>query len=405
MQRVSKFAENEITGFRSRLGAVGSRGARELSAPALLGNTPQQRKKNLQFFFLMTLASTALMIAALIVVWWYVPLWTARGESTQTSAEYQRVYLTWVANKYAETKNLPQVEQQLATWKRADLANFLPLLAQEAAEPETRRRLIAVRDALRLPIPQSNFSPTEWSADYQRLYIIWVASQYWRSGDGAQAQKSLAIWKRDDLAKQLLDLQRSTTDAETRRNLVVLTEALRLPFSESSIGLFIFQQPGVVLGMLLAAVPLLAAAGFVNLPQVRKIRRRILKRIGVMVKEEEEAAVGTNPNEASLDELLAQAQAAEAEAQAEAGVQAADVPGQEQEAEKKEEEEADAQSGGLGDLASLFEEEDTSVGALEAFCKGMAEINIDELLTLGKNVVYQFRAGKRIDPSDAENKS
>ena len=397
MQRVSKLALNEISGFRTHY-AVGSSDAPKWSNSPLFGHTADERKKNIVLFFLTTLAASALMLAVLIWVWWYWPRLTSKNVDLD-AAEYQSVYLTWVANKYAENKNLPQAEQALTNWKRDDLASFLPLLSQQTPDPETRRRIIVLRDALRLPVPQSDFSAAQWSPEYKKLYVVFVASEYWRTGDAAQAQKALAAWNRDELAKQLLELQRSAKDAETRRNLVVLTEALHLPFSESSLVLFIVEQPAIVLGVLVAVIPLLLASGSLTLPRIKRIRKRILKRIGVKVVEEEETAAADKPVEESLDEMLAQVQATEAEAATAA------APGEQQTEEKKEEkteEESEEQSSGLGDLASLFEEEDTSIGALEAFCKGMAEINIDELLTTGTNILYQLRQGNRSGSGRAE---
>ncbi|MBI5033777.1 MAG: hypothetical protein HZB51_24935 [Chloroflexi bacterium] len=369
----------------------------------MFGNTPGERRKNIIFFFLTTFTASAMMLALLILVWWYVPRFTSKSSLDLGEAEYQSVYLTWVANKYAETKNLSQAEKELANWKREDLASFLPLLSQQTPDPETRRRIIALRDALRLPVPQSDYTSAQWSADYQKLYIIFIASEYWRTGDIAKTQKALASWNRDDLAKQLLELQRSAKDAETRRNLVVLTEALRLPFSESSLILFIVEQPGIVLGVLVATIPLFLASASMTMPRIKRIRKRILKRIGVKVVEEKEAAEAGKPVEESLDDMLAQVQATEAEA-----ADSTAAPGEQQAEEKKEEkseEESEEQSSGLGDLASLFEEEDTSVGALEAFCKGMAEINIDELLTTGSNILYQLRQGNRLGERQSEKRS
>lgn len=402
MQRVSQFAAHELSDFRTRMDTVGSLGARNLSSEALLGDTSSKRKKNILFFFLTTLTASAMMVAVLVIVWWYLPRVMSNASTDSSAADYQSVYLTWVANKYAETKNLAQAEQELANWKREDLTSYLPLLSQQTQDPETRRRIIALRDALRLPVPQTAYAPSEWTDDYKKLYITWVASQYWRTGDATQAQKALAPWSRDDLAKQLVDLQRSTKDTETRRNLLILTEVLHLPFSESSLVLFIVEQPGIVFGVLVAAIPLLLVSGAMTMPRIRRIRKRIFKRIGIKVVEEEETAAGTQPVEESLDDMLAQVQATDAEAAATA------APGQQEEKKKEEksaEEEADEQSSGLSDLASLFEEEDTSIGALEAFCKGMADINVDELLTTGANILYQLREGNRHRQIQAETQS
>ena len=69
-----------------------------------------------------------------------------------------------------------------------------------------------------------------------------------------------------------------------------------------------------------------------------------------------------------------------------------------EEEKKKEEERAESESdtsSGLGDLASLFEEEDTSINVLEAFCKGMPEVTVDEVLTMGTDLLYGLRESNK----------
>jgi hypothetical protein len=221
---------------------------------------------------------------------------------------------------------------------------------------------------------KTSYNPDSESEDYQQMLVTWAANRYWQTGDATQVQKAFANWKQDDLVKLLVTIQRQTPDVETRRRLVALTDALHLPVSEFSLTDLIFSQPGIVLGILLSTLPMLAALAFVTVPRIRK-------RYGVL---EEIPGEATPPAE-SLDELLADVEAGEQTA----------VPGEEtQEEEKKEEtpveEEAGEQSSGLGDLASLFEEEDTSINVLEAFCKGMPDIGVEELLTMGANIARQL---------------
>ena len=236
------------------------------------------------------------------------------------------------------------------------------------------------------PVGSNNgLDPEQWSADYQRLFVTRAAENYGRTGNAAQAQASFADWNQADLANLLLTMQRQTTDTETRRQLVALSQALRLPVSESS-PMSLIGQPAIVLGIFLSALPLLAAFALVSLPRLRK-REQAPEGI---------SAEAIQPEE-RLEELI--------------GLESVDpleMTDQEQktEEEKKEElptEETDEQSSGLGDLASLFEEEDTSINVLEAFCKGMPEINVDELLATAMNMVQRLRHGSPIRSAEKEN--
>ena len=393
MQRLAKLTSNEIADWRARRGRVSARA----DAPTL-----RPASKETVLMFLMGLGGAIFLLAGLALIWRFTPA-SADPLAAQSAANSQNAYIIWVANNYSQKKNLAQAQQQLSGWKTEDLASYLPILIQETSDAETRRRLTALRDALKLPAPQTAYPPAQWTDDYKKLFIIYVASKYWLTGDKTFAQSSFTDWNQDDLAKQLLDLARQTQDAETRRNLVVLTDALRLPITQTSLALFILNQPGVLLGALLAAMPLLALTTTVSLPRLRKLRRSILKRIGIataqMLAEEQaekqRAAKLAKPLEESLDEMLAEAQSE----------QAIGAPGAEQTEEEnkaKAEEEEKTGAGGFSDLASLFEEEDTSLNELEEFVKGMAEVSIDALLALSQNVIAHLRQGVRKEPSNQE---
>jgi len=223
------------------------------------------------------------------------------------------------------------------------------------------------------------------------MFVPWVADKYWQTGDVSQAEQYLAEWKRADLATFIDALQRDTRDTEGRRHLVALAQAMRLPSNNLSFLGLIFSQPGIVLGMLISVIPLLAAVTFVTLPNISlKIGTRIgvLKPTRASSRAEEFERTGELPqSEEGLDELITEVESTEESTEGQ-------EEGEEEKTEEQATEEAEDQSSGLGDLASLFEEEDTSVNVLEAFTKGMADINVDELFSMGANIVYQLRHGK-----------
>ena len=233
------------------------------------------------------------------------------------------------------------------------------------------------------PVEWTSYHPEQSSGDYQKMLINWAADRYWQTGDPTQVQPAFANWPRQDLAKLLLTMQRQTKDVEARRHLMALTDALGLPVTESSLATFIFSQPLMLLSIFFSVAPLLAAFSFITLPRLRKRGAQAA-----------EIVAGAGPAPESLDDLLVEVeldpQTPEAQAQAQAD-----------EEKKKEEEqaqeEADNQSSGLGDLASLFEEEDTSINVLEAFCKGMPEMGADEVLALGSDLLYRLRESNAVN--------
>ena len=228
------------------------------------------------------------------------------------------------------------------------------------------------------PVEWTSYHPEQSSGNYQQMLINWAADRYWQTGDPAQVQPAFANWPRQDLAKLLLTMQRQTKDVEARRHLIALTDALGLPVTESSLAGFIFSQPLMLLSIFLSLSPLLAAFSFITLPRLRKRDAQIVASVG-----------GVAPATESLDDLLVEVELDPQSAEAQA--QAAEVEEKKKEEEEQAQEEADNQSSGLGDLASLFEEEDTSVNVLEAFCKGMPEMGVDDVLTLGTNLVRRLR--------------
>ncbi len=231
-----------------------------------------------------------------------------------------------------------------------------------------------------LPVrTSSGLNPVQWSPDYQKLFVTWAADNYWQTGNSAQAQAAFADWNPADLAQLLSTMQQETNDTETRRRLLALTQALQIPVSDTSLSSFA-SQPIIILGVLLSAMPLLVALALVSLPRLRK-REQVIEGVPAEAIRSEER----------LDDLIG--------LESVDALELADQEQNKEEEEKKEEEaaeEADDQSAGLGDLASLFEEEDTSINVLEAFCKGMPEINVDDLLATAKDMVFQLRQGDRV---------
>jgi hypothetical protein len=217
----------------------------------------------------------------------------------------------------------------------------------------------------------------------QQMSMSPAAERYWRNLDVVQVQKDMKGWSRADLAQLFVTIREQTSDPETRKHIDSLGRTLRLPGFESSSSLLftLFSQPIFLLGIFLA-VGIWGAAVVISLaPYVR------WKRAMALAPNESLLTPVEQPTDAVLEELLPEVTLEEV---------APDTAEKKEEEKKAEEQPASEQSeeasSGLGDLSSLFEEEDTSISALETFCKNLADIVIDDLTAKAKDLARDLRA-------------
>lgn len=227
-------------------------------------------------------------------------------------------------------------------------------------------------------------APLAWQSSpaYEKMYLGWVADRYAKTGDAQQAQRDLQGARREDVARALDAMIKETSDPTKRQRLGALADVMRPPVSQTSFVPLLMAQPVFVFSLLLSFAPLLAAIAILVVPYIRdRVKPPVIEEIAT-----EEAA-----QDAALEELLADVKIEDPAAQGEAKKDDAAAAEEEQKKAEEEEERQDDSSGGLGDLAGLFEEEDTSLSALEAFCKGLAEINVDNLMTNAKETIQTLR--------------
>jgi hypothetical protein len=242
------------------------------------------------------------------------------------------------------------------------------------------------------PVQWTNSNPWQLAPQYQRTFVSLVAEEYWRTSDVSRAKQSLAGWGPTELKALLTAMNNETTDAETRQQLTALAAALEIPGSETSLVSSIFGQTGVIVSIILSASLLLGAGVILAAPRFRQEAPF----------PEEQLAEG-EASEESLEELLANVeldgqQVQEGQA---AGVQEQGQQEEEKEEEKEEEAEedqpAEEQGGLLGDLLSLFEEEDTSLSVLEIFCKGMPDVVMADLIETATTVARHLKRANQLD--------
>jgi uncharacterized membrane protein YdfJ with MMPL/SSD domain len=214
-----------------------------------------------------------------------------------------------------------------------------------------------------------------------------VAEKYWRTSNVFEAQESLAGWDRAELNSLLNAMRLDTTDAEARRRLSALAEAMDMPGASSSWSAALAGQWPIVLGALLVMVPLIVAVALVAGPFIRQ------KTSAPVASTIQEAQA-----EAALEELLAGIQlegdqVLVDQAQQDQPLAQDQLPDEEQEERTTEEQEGDEKlsTSSLGDLASLFEEEDTTLSASEAMAHGLEDIAVADLAKKVSGVVRQLK--------------
>jgi hypothetical protein len=241
------------------------------------------------------------------------------------------------------------------------------------------------------PVQWTNSNPWQLAPQHQRTFVSLVAEEYGRTSDVSRAKQALAGWDPTELKALLTAMKNETTNAETRQQLTALSAALDIPGSETSLVSSIFGQTGIMVSIILSASLLLGAVVILAVPRFRQEAPL----------PEEQLAEG-EASEESLEELLANV---ELEGQPVQEGQAAGVQEQGQQEEKEEEKEEEAEEDQpaeeegalLGDLLSLFEEEDTSLSALEIFCKGMPDVVMADLIETATTVARHLKRANQLD--------
>jgi len=231
------------------------------------------------------------------------------------------------------------------------------------------------------PVQWTNSQPWDLSPAYQQTYVQLVADRYSYDQNLGLAEDALRGWDRAAVNELLVQMQSTAPDAAARRRLAQLAAALSLPGGDQSLA-SIFSQGGVWLALALAVLPIIVAVSLILLARLRPPAPPAAS---------DELSTDA---EAGLEELLADLQL-DAEngpaAEPDAPSNPVNPENPQPPPEEEEPEQTQDPNNMLGDLASLFEEEDTSLIVLETLCKGMPDIAVEDLLRQGREVMRRFR--------------
>lgn len=267
---------------------------------------------------------------------------------------------------------------------------------------------------LLFPIELADLLPGERNTAQARQYIIAVADKYWRTLDAVQAQAALSSYDPVELTALLAVILQESKSAETRTHVAALAHALDLMPPDSPFGALL-AQPLFLLAFAASLLPFTIGVWLVILPawrerkleQARRAEQEVLGVSppgGLGADETREAASQAEfaefADEESARTFNPTTDARSAEDAQEGMVLPPLQPTlAEADLEEEGEEKAAEDKNILKDLASLFEEEDLSLSALEALVKNLPEVAIDELVTRTREVVKQLTSFITTRPS------
>jgi hypothetical protein len=246
------------------------------------------------------------------------------------------------------------------------------------------------------PVKWTNSEPWLLRPEHQRTYIGLVAENYWHTGDVSRARKALAGWDGEALTELLAGMQSQASSPEEHQHLAALAEALALPNPEESLLTSFLSHKLLVMSALLSAAPLVVAMILVVSPLVRDGMKRSAELLGRGVEESD--------LEHELEELLIQeGQQAEEEGNGGEAGEEGEIWGEEKGEETEKEEHTTYEQGEWLDeeaeeegqlvqniLSSVFEEEDETFDYYESLCKGLADIDIDDLVQKSREIMDQI---------------
>jgi len=248
-------------------------------------------------------------------------------------------------------------------------------------------------------------TPTTSSTAPSRQEITAVADKYWHTLDAVDAQNELSSYKPEELAALIAAILQETKSSETRTEVAALAQALDL-YPSTPPFLALLESPFIMAALLAAMVPIVLGFLLVLLPawRERRLEQKRLEQAGEFGESDPNAAALRALNDAGEEEMSQET--------GETG-EGTTVPGQDQvsanetpeglalpplqpnaPAEETEEDVAEREAQGkeiLKDLASLFEEEDSSLSTLEALVKNLPDIDISDLVPKARELVGQLK--------------
>ncbi|MBN1314390.1 MAG: hypothetical protein JXA42_02940 [Anaerolineales bacterium] len=276
------------------------------------------------------------------------------------------------------------------------------------------------------PVHWINTKPSELLPEYQKVYIHLVAGDYWRDRNIGLVREALDGWDQQALAILLEQMLNEADSAEELEQLSELARVMSLPDATLSIwNMFLDPQNKILL--ITASFSALLLGGAITLGFSTMLRSKIQSQqeatsVDFQDDEAKQTRDGTEPSFKetvhSGDAEYGNKQVVDKDEQFEYGDDFEDEIGADtsldsgQESDETSEDTQDEDSetsddldldlddddeeesqSSTGALFSFFDEEESIFPELEALCKNLPDVDIDELFNLGMQVVNQFEMG------------
>jgi hypothetical protein len=268
------------------------------------------------------------------------------------------------------------------------------------------------------PVKWNNTEPWLLRPELQKTYVELVAEDYWHTNDLSRARDALAGWDEEALTQILATLQAEASTPEKRQHLTALAQTLALPDPNTSLLTSLLSQGTLVLSVVLSVSPLVAALALGVFPLVKGQTKkpRTLELLGRGVEELEEeldGMLGEDGGQRFREEWQAESEARATGEEQEEGKEHApegeleeggaseeweeEIGKEDDEAEGDDwlDEEAGEEVGEEGEtiadiFADVFQEESETFSDLEALCKDLLDVDIDELAQKSEHTLDQL---------------
>ena len=172
-QPLSKIMTNDLAAIRNRIGSLGVQRIKGLAPSAWAReNADDLSIKRPLLIILITVFAVGMVLGWLVIGWWLWPVEWTSYHPEQSAGNYQQMLINWAADRYWQTGDAAQVQPAFANWPREDLAKRLLTMQRETKDVETRRHLIALTEALHLPVTESSLATFIFSQPLMLLSIF-----------------------------------------------------------------------------------------------------------------------------------------------------------------------------------------------------------------------------------------
>ncbi len=96
-----------------------------------------------------------LLLGWLVIGWWLWPVGWTDTDPWDLRPQHQRTFVVLVAEDYWRTNDMRRAQDMLAGWDTQALRRLLDQMQAESSSPEERQHLVALAEALQIPVSES----------------------------------------------------------------------------------------------------------------------------------------------------------------------------------------------------------------------------------------------------------